>query len=105
MQRRVVDLRGRTMLDDLAEVHDRDPVAHVADDAEVVGDEDVGQPVPLLQVLQEVEHLRLDRDVERRDRLVEQEQRRLDRQGPGDPDPLPLPAAELERVLSRPRPG
>ncbi len=31
-------------LDDLAEVHDRDPVAHVADDREVVGDEDVREP-------------------------------------------------------------
>ena len=30
-------------LDDLAEVHDRDPVAHVPDDRQVVGDEDVGE--------------------------------------------------------------
>ena len=38
-----VDLLGRADLDDLAEVHDRDPVGDVADHAEVVGDEDVGE--------------------------------------------------------------
>ncbi len=30
-------------LDDLAEVHDRDPVADVPDDRQVVRDEDVGE--------------------------------------------------------------
>ena len=38
-----VELVGRRELDDLAEVHHRDPVAHVANDAEVVRNEEVGQ--------------------------------------------------------------
>jgi hypothetical protein len=42
----------------------------VAHDVEVVGDEDVGEPELALQVLEEVEDLRLDGDVERGDRLV-----------------------------------
>ena len=39
------DLVGRHDLDDLAEVHDRDPISHVVDDAEVVRDEEVREPV------------------------------------------------------------
>ncbi len=34
---------GGADLDDTAEVHHRDPVAHVPDDAEVVGDEQIGE--------------------------------------------------------------
>jgi hypothetical protein len=37
MARRLEDLVGGAELDDLAEVHHRDPVAHVPDDGEVMG--------------------------------------------------------------------
>ena len=97
MDRVRVDLLGGPDLDDLAEVHDRDPVGDVADDAEVVGDEDVGEPELVLKVVEQVDDLRLDRDVERRDRLVGDDQLRPQRQRPGDPDPLPLAAGELVR--------
>ena len=43
-------LPGRR-LDDLAQVHDGDPVTHVLDDAQIVGDEEVGVAVSLLQLL------------------------------------------------------
>ena len=43
MPRVVVEVVGRRDLDDLAEVHHRDPVADVAHDREVVRDEEVGQ--------------------------------------------------------------
>ena len=56
------------------------------------------RPRVCLQLLQQVQDLRLDRDVERRDRLVGDQELRLDGQRPGDPDPLPLPAGELVRV-------
>ena len=38
--------------------------------AEVVGDEQVGEPEVVLQVVEQVDDLRLDRDVQRGDRLV-----------------------------------
>ena len=50
MLRRGVDLLAVALLDDLAEVHDGDPVAEVAHDAEVVGDEDEGEAELLAQV-------------------------------------------------------
>ena len=48
--------------------------------------------------LQQVEDLRLDRDVERRDRLVGDDQLRLQRQRARDADALALAARELVRV-------
>ena len=84
-------------LDRLAEVHHHHPVGDVPHDVEVVRDEDVGQPELPLQVLQQVEDLRLDRDVQRRDRLVAEDQLRVDRQRARDADPLTLAARELVR--------
>src|SRR5215217_3796079 len=83
---------------DLAEVHHGDPVRDVFDHGEVVGYEDVGEVELLLQVLQKVDDLRLDRDIERRDGLVADDQARVESDGPCHPDPLPLAARELVRV-------
>ena len=47
-------------LHDLADVHYRHPVAEVLHHAQIVGDEQVGQSEPLLQVEQRIEDLRLD---------------------------------------------
>ena len=69
----------------------------MADDADVVGDEDVGEAELVLQVGEQVDDLRPDRDVEGGDRLVGDDQLRPQRQRPGDPDPLPLAAGELVR--------
>ena len=54
----------------LPEVHHRDAVGDVLHHREVVRDEEVGEAQAPLQVLQQVDDLRLDRDVERRHRLV-----------------------------------
>ena len=84
-------------LDQPAQVHHADPVADVAHHGEVVGDEEVGQAAAALQVLHDVEHLGLDGDVERRGRLVADEELRLGRQRAGDRDALALAARELVR--------
>ena len=68
------------------------------DDAEVVRDEHVRQLELVLQVVEQVDDLRLDRDVERRDRLVGDDQLRVQRERAGDADPLALAARELVRV-------
>ena len=72
-------------------------VGDVADDVQVVGDEDVGEPELALQVLEQVQDLRLDRDVERRHRLVADDQLRVDRERARDADALALAARELVR--------
>jgi hypothetical protein len=73
----------------------------VADDREVVGDEEVGQPELVLELHEQVHDLRLDRDVERGDGLVQDEHLRVQRERPGDPDPLALAAGELVREAVR----
>ena len=69
------ELLGRRDLDDLADIHHGHAIADMLHDGEVVGDEEIGQPEVVLQVEQQVDDLRLDRDVERRDRLVGDDQR------------------------------
>ena len=60
--------------------------------------EEVSQPKLVLQILQQVHHLCLYRDIERRDRLVTDDHLRLQRQRAGDADPLALTAGELVRI-------
>ena len=90
----------RRFFDDAAGVHDGDAVGHLGDDAEVVGDEEQREPQPLLQVAQQVENLRLDRHVERRRRLVGDEERRPARERQGDQRALAQAARELVRILA-----
>jgi len=67
-------------------------VRDLPDDREVVRHEQVRDPELLLEVPQEVEDLGLDRDVERRDGLVADDQLRPERNRPGDADALALAA-------------
>ena len=97
MLRSVEDLLARTDLDDPPQIHHRDAVADMADHREIMRDEQIGEPELVLQVFEQVDHLRLDRDVERRNRLVEDQQFRVERQSPGDADALALAARKLMR--------
>ena len=85
----------RPNLDDLAQVHDQHPVCDVVNDVEVVRDEDVGQIECVLQVEEERENLRLDGFVKGGDRLVEDQQPRLQGERTSDVDPLALATGEL----------
>src|SRR5829696_619045 len=84
-------------LGDLAEVHDHDAVRDVTDDVQVVRDEDVGEAEIVLQVLEQVEDLRLHGHVECGDRLVADDQLGVDRQRARDADALALTTGELVR--------
>ena len=76
-----------------------DPVGHFGDDAEIVGDEDERRSEPLLQVRDQAEDLRLDGDVERRRRLVGDEDPRLAGERQRDHRPLAHAAGQLVRIL------
>ena len=92
-------------LDDLAAIHDADPVGHLPHDAEIVGDEQHRHVELGLELEQEVEDLRLDRDVERGRRLVGDEEIGFVGERHGDHDALPLPARELMRIGLEPSLG
>ena len=100
MQRRGVEVLGRGDLDDPAQIHHGHAVADVLDHRQVVGDEQVGEAELLLQVLEQVDDLGLDRHVERRHRLVADDQLGLHRQRAGDADALALAAGELVRIAA-----
>src|SRR6185437_6074911 len=81
---RAEDLLGGRDLDDAAQVHDRDPVAQVPYHGQVVGYQQQREPEFVTQVRQQVEDGGLHADVERRYRLVRDQDVGTQREGPGD---------------------
>jgi len=71
------DFLDGALFDDLAGVHHRDAVARLGHDAEVVSDHQHRHPQVGLQVVYQVEDLRLNGHVQRGRRLVGHEQPRL----------------------------
>ena len=59
------EIRGRRSLHDLAEVHHRDPIAEMLHHSKVVSDKEIREPELLLKFGEQIQHLRLDRDVQR----------------------------------------
>ena len=100
MLRIAVELARVGQLDDAAEIHHRHAVGNVLHHGEIVGDEQIGQVELGLQILQQVDHLRLDRHVERGNRLVAHDELRLHRERARDHDALALAAGEFVRVAA-----
>jgi hypothetical protein len=73
-------------------VEHRHPVGHAERLVLVVGDEHEGDAHPPLERLQLALHLLAELEVERAQRLVEQQHLRLEHEGAGQRHPLPLPA-------------
>ena len=86
------DIGRPAFLDDSAEIHHRDPVAQAAHHGEIMGDEDHRETHLRPELDQEIDDLRLDRDIERRDAFIGDDQFRLDRKGARNADALALPA-------------
>jgi hypothetical protein len=83
---------------DLSEIHDRNAMTHMLDDAEVMGDEEIRVTVASLKFLDEVEDLCLDRDIESRRRLIKDNELRARDQCPRNSNALPLATTEFMRV-------
>src|SRR3954451_14528758 len=60
--------------------------------------EDVGQAELALQTFEQIDHLSLNRDIERRNRLIANDHLRVQRDTAGDADALPLATRELVRI-------
>jgi len=91
-------LGGRPDLHDLPVAHDQDPVAELERLLQVVRNEDHRLADLFVQPDDLVLHVPADQRVERGERLVEHQQLRVGRQGPGQPDPLLHAAGELVGV-------
>ena len=90
----------RGVLDDASRIHDGDAVSHRRDDAEVVRDEQQGEPEFHTQIAQQVQHFGLHRRIERRRRLIGNEQIRIGRKRKGDHRALLQAAAQLMRIFA-----
>ena len=77
------DLRRRSLFDDAAMLHHGDVVADLGRDAQIVGDEQQRDAEPGLDFVEQFQHLRLHRDVERGDRLVRHQHIGIERQRAG----------------------
>src|SRR5699024_8848973 len=94
----LIDLLFAADLDDLAQVHHADSIGDVPYHREIVRDEDIRQVEIILQLSQQVHDLRLHGYVQRRNRLITDDDFGTQRQPPGNADTLPLTAGELVRV-------
>ena len=91
----VVDLLGRADLLDPALAHHRDPVAHRERLFLIVGHEDEGDADLALDALQLELHGLAELEVQRAERLVEQQGARIVHESPRERDPLLLTTGEL----------
>ena len=101
MRLRRQHLRRFACFHDLAVPQDGDAVGHLGDDGEIVRDQQQAHAVLVDEVAQQVEDLRLQHHVERRGRLVGDQQLRLQRAGDGDHHALALPAGQFVRVAGQ----
>jgi hypothetical protein len=65
MARMLVQRRAAGHLHDLSEIHDGNTIRDMFHDRQIVSDEQIRETELLLQILQQVQNLRLDRHVER----------------------------------------
>ena len=94
----VEDVEDRRLLDDCAVLQHRHVVGDLADDAEVVADPDHRGAEVALQLADQIDDLRLRRDVQRGGRLVGDQQFGVAGQRDRDHHALTLTARELVRV-------
>ena len=95
----------RTLLDHLPRVHHAEAVADPRDHAEVVADVENGRGEARLERVDQIEDLRLGRDVEARGRLVHDQQVGIARERHRDQDALLLASAQLVRIAPEDRGG
>jgi hypothetical protein len=92
------DFGRGALFDDLAALHDADPVGDAAHDAKVMGDEQEAEALGALEVGQKIKNLRLDGDVQRGGGFVRDQKLRPVGQRHRDHHPLALPPGKLVRI-------
>src|SRR5690606_3802743 len=92
------DFVAGAAFDEVAAVHDDDAVGDFGDDSEIVGDEQHGCAVLVLQFFYQREDLLLRGDIKRGGGFVGDEQARLQDERHGDDDALALAAGQLVGV-------
>src|ERR1022692_214970 len=97
----VIDLIGRAHLLDAAMIHHHDPVGEFQRFLLIVSDEQAGDVNLVVELSQPAAQLLADFGIERTERLVQQQNTRLDGQGASQGYALALASGELRRVTLR----
>ena len=95
---------ARRLFEDFPRIHQRHPVGHLLHHRQIVRNQDERHGLFAQQRLQQLEHLRLQRHVERRRRLVGNDDLGLRGKRHGDHDALLLSAGKFVRERSEPLP-
>ena len=102
MTRTIKNVLRRTAFTDASAVHHDDFIAHIRNDAEVMGYHNDRHPELLLQILHQLQNLCLNGNVQRRRRLIRDQNVRLTRKRHRDHHALPHTARKLIRILLDP---
>lgn len=98
MGRVLENVLRRARLHQMAQMQHADRVGNIAHHGKVMGNEQNGAARFLLNVFEQVDHLRLNGNVQRTDGLVGNNELRPHNQGPGDAHALTLAAGQLVRI-------
>src|SRR5690554_6330987 len=98
VQRALEELLGGRQFDDPPQIHHRDAIRDMLHDREVMGDKKIAKIILFLKILEQVDDLGLDRDVERADRLVADDEVWVEGERARDADALALAAGEFMRI-------
>ena len=90
----------RAVFDDLAQVHHRHRIGDMTHDLKIMGNEEICDAQLFLQIHEEVQHLGLDRHVERGYRLVGDDQPGMQHQRPRHRNALSLSPGEHVRIAA-----
>ncbi len=85
---------ARALFHDTAQIHHHHLVGDVFHHGKIVADEEIGEVVLLLQVGEEIEDLRLNGNIEGRDRFIEHENFGIEHERPGNGNALALAAGK-----------
>jgi len=94
-----VDFLDRAGFDHAAEIHHQHAITDILDDVQVMADEQIAEIEAFLRLYQQIEYLRLNRLVECRDSLIENDHPRRERAG--DVHSLALAAGQFMRIAPR----
>jgi hypothetical protein len=85
-------------LNNFSKIHHRNAVRKVMNNTEIVSDKQKSQMQRFLQLFQQVDDLGLNRNIQGRNRLIRNDQFRLEGERTCDSNSLPLTSAELVRI-------
>jgi hypothetical protein len=94
----IKDCRGRTDLDNLTRIHDRNPIAQIPGDRKIMGDKQDRYSKPTLMMPDQIKNLALNQVIEISCRLVGDNELRPQRQHHANEHPLQHAATQLMRI-------